>query len=490
MLRHERLDSPGGGARPLAAAAEGRTVSPELAAELAAYQRSLGAPPPAVRAAESLARPAAAAVVTGQQPGLLGGPLLTLAKALSAIAWAGRLAEETGRPVVPVFWVASEDHDLPEANRVGLLTAGDRVEILRLELEPDGRMLSEVDPGPGAEELLRRVEDLLPRTSFLEAALEGPRAAPRANLGEWFAGILSRWLGGKGLVVVHPRHFRRAARRVLELERARPGAIAAACAEGPLTVREPPFFRIEGGRRVRPRSASDLPADPTAVSWDVATRVLAQNAALPVAGHVVGPSELAYCRQVEPAHALLDLPAPPLLPRARLWLVEGKVERALARFGVDLSEAIEKGEEALAGRGFEPEEFDRALSGLEAAMERALRGVREEAGRVDEVLLRKAEGAEREILRAVHRLRDHARRAADRVLGTDRERARKVLAHLRPRGAPQERVLSPLPFLARHGTGLVKRLLEVVREAPDGCFAVYLSGEDRPRASEERSRAT
>jgi hypothetical protein len=78
------------------------------------------------------------------------------------------------------------------------------------------------------------------------------------------------------------------------------------------------------------------------------------------------------------------------------------------------------------------------------------------------------------LLRSIDRLRDHGRKALDRVTGRDREQKEKLLAHLLPGGEPQERALSPLPFMARHGADLPARLLEVVARAPDGHFAVRL----------------
>jgi len=459
-----------GAARP----DEGRD---RLARDLAAYQREIDAPEAAVRAAEALADPDVRVVVTGQQPGLLGGPLLTLAKALSAIAWADRLAAD-GRPAVPVFWAATEDHDLDEVNRVELLDVEDRPLRLGLELEGGGRMLSAIDPGAEADRLLGDLEKHLPGGGNRELLLETVRETRAPSLGTWFARLLARWLGGFGLVLVEPRLLRSAAARVLEHEHARPGEIASRVREGPLEPAATPFFRIEDGRRVRPGSVEDLPRDPEAVSWDVVTRVLAQDLIFPVAGQVVGPSERAYCAQIAPAHALFDVPAPPLLPRASLTLVERKVEKALARFGRTVTEVLRDGEAALEGSELEPEEFDEALTRLTEALDGAFTEVRDEAGRVDETLLRKAEGSEKEILRAIDRLRDHARKAMDRVTGQDAERRRKVLAHLVPGGKPQDRVLSPLPFLSRHGPKLVGKLLEVVREHPDGDRIVYLSGKE------------
>ena len=164
-----------------------------------------------------------------------------------------------------------------------------------------------------------------------------------------------------------------------------------------------------------------------------------------------------------------------MLPRARLLLVEGKVERALKHFEAEAAEVSRRGEAALREQDETPRDFDAALTDLEDAMRRALEDLVDEAGRVDQVLLKKTAGAEKELMRAIDRLRDHGRRAMDRVTGRDQDRREKVMAHLRPEGKPQERVLSPLTFLTRHGMDLLGRLLSLVEERPDGGFVVYLA---------------
>ena len=73
---------------------------------------------------ESIARlrAGAYAIVTGQQVGLFGGPLFSIFKALSAI----KVAEEataSGVDCVPIFWLATEDHDLAEVNHTSIPAA-------------------------------------------------------------------------------------------------------------------------------------------------------------------------------------------------------------------------------------------------------------------------------------------------------------------------------------------------------------------------------
>ena len=115
-----------------------RPVSRALAERLAHSQRALGQGVQAVENALRLAEPGVLAVVTGQQPGLLGGPLLTAHKAAGALALARALEAEHGVPVVPVFWLASEDHDLEEANRLWFHDRDGHVRRLAVAIEEAG----------------------------------------------------------------------------------------------------------------------------------------------------------------------------------------------------------------------------------------------------------------------------------------------------------------------------------------------------------------
>ena len=117
MLRSEPLGPQPADVAPDPSAADRDLDRQALAATVLAFQRDLGAPDNALAAAKALGMPGSMVVVAGQQAGLLGGPMLTIAKALTAIAHAERLTVETGKPVVPVFWAATEDHDVDEVGR-------------------------------------------------------------------------------------------------------------------------------------------------------------------------------------------------------------------------------------------------------------------------------------------------------------------------------------------------------------------------------------
>src|SRR5580658_7153252 len=121
------------GSEPLGAGWMGREVAVShphtLADALLNQSVAFGAGETALQNIELL-RKGARAVVTGQQVGLFGGPLLTMLKAATAVARAKQAAASTGVEHVPIFWLATEDHDLEEIDHVALLSKS-AVEMLR-----------------------------------------------------------------------------------------------------------------------------------------------------------------------------------------------------------------------------------------------------------------------------------------------------------------------------------------------------------------------
>ncbi|HYE97104.1 MAG TPA: bacillithiol biosynthesis BshC, partial [Rubricoccaceae bacterium] len=178
-----------------------------LADVLAEQQARWGADEAARANAERLREPESAAVVTGQQLGLFGGPLYTLYKALTAVQLASRLAEETGRPVVPVFWLADEDHDFAEVHATAVLSEDGPVRVAyedghqaSLNRGAVGRLVL----GEGIVIVLDAVAAALPRGRHTGALLDDLRTtwAPGARWRDAFARQLASWTAGTGLVLL------------------------------------------------------------------------------------------------------------------------------------------------------------------------------------------------------------------------------------------------------------------------------------------------
>ncbi len=170
-------------------------VDREALAEALATANAGYGHPGATRMAERLADPATRVIVTGQQPGLFGGPLYTLSKAIAASLWAQRL-EASGQPAVAVFWVATEDHDFREVSRAFFPSSAGGVEV---DLGEDQAPLVPVGMrvfGPELEGALARVREAVPgeRGSEWVDRLAG-WYRPEVRFGEAFSRLLVALLG-------------------------------------------------------------------------------------------------------------------------------------------------------------------------------------------------------------------------------------------------------------------------------------------------------
>jgi bacillithiol biosynthesis cysteine-adding enzyme BshC len=481
-----------------------RFLSPGFAEENARVRATsrAGAPPPDLLealeegvqgrpAAEgALARLArgAAAVVTGQQAGLLLGPLYTFHKALGALAAAARLEEETSTPCVAVFWVQDEDHDFAEAAAARWLGADGALEEIRL---PDDAPRVAIGDRPRPSGLAAALEPLL---SALRGAPFEAEAAwliePWRSEATWsgaFVASLTRAFSDDPLLVLRGRHaaVARAAsplqRRALEEVEAAFEAVdgdSRALAEAGFRVQVEPrpgcalgFFHPEGvgGPRHRPRLAGDrfalpgasfsraallerLEAEPLAFSTSALLRVLVQDTLLPVAVHMVGPAEASYLGQLGRLRARWSVPAPLPAPRASARWLEPVTRRRLRDLGVSAEAALGDPEALLAERapgGVSPSALRARL--LEPA-QRALEGLGALEPPLDKARAQTLASFERQVARFVGKL---ARAEAERDAVAARRLA-EARARLLPGGAPQERVLGLVGLVARHGLARLK----------------------------------
>ena len=451
----------------VAAAVEERRRLPlphraDMARAVRGYALSLGVPA-AAEAARRLEDPDAVVIVAGQQPAVGGGPLLSFAKAAGVVALARRLEAAGAGPVVPVWWVASEDHDIDEAGAV-LLGGGRRGSDL-LSAEPrDRRMLSFV-----AAPALAEAAGDAGGSEFSCDVLLRREAAAGASLGaqnaRWFMDLLAE----RGLVVVEPQVLRPFARAVFERDVRSPGELAAAVRAGNAAVRAAGFdpvlpdpegplhFTVDGaGRRTRGGGTpADLDAASTRLSADVALRVLAQDAALPVAAQLGGPTEIEYLAALGPARRALGAFTPAAVPRPGVTVLEKRVEEALREFGADAASLYVRGEAALrhpSGAVEDPLAAPARRRRTELAAAAGAPGAHASAVRTR---LDRARHALEELAAA-------AARAAEERRGVGESRRRRVLDALLPEGLPQERRWSLLAFLLRHGRGLADRIADGV----------------------------
>lgn len=294
----------------------------------------------------SLAAGEADVVVTGQQPGFLGGPLYTLYKVASAVA-AAQARSAAGRPTVPLFWSGDDDDDWQEAFAPRLWDPARRTFLAgEAPSGPADRMIGAVPAaswGRGEAAWLREQSARQPLAGELAELWE------QARRGGWpwdrlQRRALLRLFGGAGLLVVSGRDgalHAVAAPFYAELWRRRAEIAAAAAARGeelaaagwhaqigPASLARPFHLEQEGRRLALPGDARELPP-PASLRPGVALRSPVQDWLFRPAAVVVGPAEAAYLLQLEAVYRLLALPRAPLLPRLFATLAPGVAVAAL-----------------------------------------------------------------------------------------------------------------------------------------------------------------
>jgi bacillithiol biosynthesis cysteine-adding enzyme BshC len=474
----------------------------ELREVLLAQNARWNAPPIVRQRIEELHDSRAVAVLTGQQTGLFGGPLFTLYKALTAIDLAARLRRELERPVIPVFWMASEDHDVAEADHIQLVDrAGTPVTLRHASwASPVGFMPANLVLGPAILESLERVWSMLPSTEFVPALREalGRAFAPDRTLAEAFAHWMVHLLGASGLVLADcaDPSLKRLAAHILrqEVEEAPRSSRCVLTASDSLRALGYPAqiearpdgvncFLLQEGRRGLARDgesfrlrdsgvtmpAADLrrlaQAEPERLSPNVILRPIVQDAIFPTIAYVAGPGELAYFAQLRPAYQAFDVPMPLIVPRASLTLVEPRVAQFLERFRLSLPDLTREPEQ-LASRVLRhllPSDFETTLAKARESVGEIFRGVADAIATVDPTLRATAGQTSGHIQGHLDQLERKAVQALKRREAETRQQVQRVREALMPGGKPQERVLSYLSYQVRYGP----QLLQTIRAAID-----------------------
>lgn len=461
----------------------------ELAEALAAANRAYGNPE-ADRLAARLADPAVRVVVSGQQPGLLGGPLYSLAKMVAVSRWAAAL-EAAGQPAVAVFWVATEDHDWAEiSSTVALGSDGPKA----FDLGPDPEPLVPVGMrtlGPGVEGVLRGLGEAVPGERYAEwLRTLGSWYRPDARFGEAFCRLMAHLLGPRcpllldamlpALKTAERPWLRRLVERRATLESELARRDAAIEARGyPLQVSPQrgasPLFLLRHGERRRIewrgedrfalRGREDaggtvaelleiIEENPGVVSPGVLARPAMQDAVLGTAIQVVGPGELSYMAQAGVTHAVLEIEPTFVALRPQTLLLETKQIERLEELGLPLATLL--GDRGALDRWLAEREGGDLVGPVRQRLEEALAELRGPALAADPGLERPFEKTREQILRALDLFGEKAVGAAARKNEVLNRRIQQLREACVPLNKLQERIVSTAHYPGKYGPELIE----------------------------------
>ncbi len=437
-------------------------------------------------------REGAHAVVTGQQVGLFGGPLLSLFKVASVLALAKRV-ESAGVPCVPLFWMATEDHDLAEVNQALLLGSDYQLNGFTVPVEgPEDSPVAKVRLANGANEQVEQAAKLLGESQVAEFLRESYREGE--TFSEAFAKLCTKLFGDKGLILLDPADeelhriaaplFVEAIERSAELDDAllaRNAEISGAGYHEQVKITDEstllfalvdgarvPVHRANGGFAIKKTRISHdellrrIADEPENFNANVLLRPVLQDYWLPTLAYICGPAEVAYFAQDGVVFEKLLGRVTPILPRMSATLLEPKIEKLLNKYDLKLEDLFHgetqlRDELALRSLPLALKlDFERGLLAVEEAMQR----ISESLHKLDPTLVEAGKHAANKMRYQVGRLEKRAAQAELRKEETLSRHSAMIENSLYPHRILQEREIAGVTFLARHGLELIDKLIE------------------------------
>jgi bacillithiol biosynthesis cysteine-adding enzyme BshC len=455
------------------------------------------------------------AVVSGQQAGLFTGPLYTIYKALSAVKLAGCLSQRDTK-AVPVFWIATEDHDFPEVARAEFINRECQLGSVDVatSLHREGMPVGQVVLDGSIEKVIDELIEQLPKSEFISdlKTILKDTWRPGLRYGDAFARMMTALLGKHGLIFLDPRDARlkslaaplyaEAARRAPEIAaavetRSRDLEAAGYHAQVVATANSFPLFLHDedGARHALTRSenrtyrtkangeeytaetlAEWATREPQRFSPNVTLRAVVQDYLLPTITYFGGSAEIAYFAQTSEVYRVLERPVTPILPRSSLTMIERHTGRVLERYDLTLVDLF-TGLESVLARVVEEHlgaETAKSLTQSEAAVNAELDKLKEQLRAVDPTLADALETGRRKITYQLEGLRNRFHRAQMARDEAAHRQLKRALDQLFPEKNLQERHINITSLLARHGRYVIDWIFNAINLESTEHQIVYL----------------
>ncbi len=423
---------------------------------------------------------------TGHQLCLLTGPLYFIYKICTCIK-ACRMLEKNypANRFLPVFWMASEDHDFEEANHFFLL--GKTLEWESGQGGAVGRMRNE-----GIEEVLSALKEL---TGIAYGAAQVQQLFEGAYLRHRTVSAASRYLvhtlfGHAGLICIDGDDpaLKAMARPMFEEELLKqPSRAAVAQSNEGLSAmyhvqahaREINLFMLQDehrGRIIR-RESGDYSVDkhgdtyseeaiiqmlrdkPEAFSPNVILRPLYQEIVLPNLAYIGGGGEIAYWLQLKDLFAHFGVTMPMLMLRNSAWVVDEGLRELIMELGLDYRDLFAPREQVIQALLSREKGAELHLAKSREEAQELFEKVKEKMASLDPMLIRSASAAAQRVDNLLHKLEKKMMRAEKRKQSTCLQRTEAVYEALYPGGSLQERKLNFAQFYMPYGSDFIDALI-------------------------------
>jgi bacillithiol synthase len=459
-------------------------------------------------------RSGAVTVVAGQQAGLLTGPLYTIHKIISIIKLAQQQEKALNHPVVPVFWIAGEDHDYQEVNHI-YLEKGNKMEKTGYpERVLDKKMTSDISFEKSVmkdwvNEIIKSLGET-GHTNKLAGELN-EMIDEQDDLVRFFAHFVMHLFKEFGLLVIdsaypplrrleknHFHHLIESSQSItnavleqqeeiksygfstqLDISPEAANLFITLNNERALLEREGFNFKDKNTGRTFPCSEllTMLEKTPEKFSNNVVTRPMMQEWLFPTLAFIGGPGEIAYWGELKKAFEYAGLKIPPVVPRMSITLLEREVEKKMNHLDLTVPQVLIEGvadKREKYWNSIKVPTLEREIGELEQLLQQKYKDIRDQSDLIDPGM---NQIVDKNLSIHLHQF-DYLRKRADKALRNKHDKTfsdfAKVENCLRPNGGPQERTWNTLYFLNKYGESFIHDLLSLPLEFDGTHKVVYL----------------
>lgn len=452
---------------------------------------------------EKLQNDKSTVVIGGQQAGLLTGPLYTIHKVISILKLAEQQERNLGTPVIPVFWIAGEDHDFLEINHV-YAEAGRKMKKVNFP-EQKGLKKMASDIVYNKEEMQKWLETIFmhlgERKYTKEVFASVLEASNRSEtITDFFTTIIMSLFKDYGLLVIDAadRHLRNLEKPVFSKVIDQASLITEKVLTQQKLIHHYGFTRMldihpqsanlflyEGNERLlldydsksdrfkvektdwqmdRLDLSEKLKETPEIFSNNVVTRPLMQESLFPSLAFIAGPGEIAYWGELKQAFELWDMKMPPLVPRINITFIEPNIERDLDDLQLTIEDVLKNGVEKQQKTYLDSvtdRDLEMMLDDMNKFLEERYQSIFERLEHTERGLLPLAHKNLAFHTKQIEFLKKKADWYVKERYESELEKYDRVERSLRPNGSPQERIWNIFYYLNERGESFIHELMSL-----------------------------
>ncbi|WP_338469917.1 bacillithiol biosynthesis cysteine-adding enzyme BshC [Niallia sp. XMNu-256] len=438
-------------------------------------------------------------VIGGQQAGILTGPLYSIHKVISIIALAKQKEAELNVPVVPVFWIAGEDHDFQEVNHIYMEKDKKVQKVTYPEKVIDKKMVTDIELNQ--EVCLKWVEDIIRELGetdhtnqlrqFMKVCIQRSR-----TFVDFFANIVMELFKNEGLLIIDSGFpgLRRLEKEIFISQIQQVNEITNRVKAVQMQLIQKGFkstidlsdqaanlfyydesekervlleFEQEEGLFFGKNGTVRFTADellqiaseyPTKLSNNVVTRPMTQEVLFPTLAFIAGPGEIAYWAELKQAFEIFSLKMPPIVPRLNITLLDRSVQTDLQELGLTVEQVLTS--------GIEKYQDDYLLTFKDTELEELFQAAKDELQKrygyiekkIDKGLSSLFNKNQQIILQQIKFLEDKVNQSILDKHKVVLNKYERIENKLKPLNSPQERILNPLLYLNQYGTSFFSEL--------------------------------